>query len=92
MVIKVTCRPKPNGNARIIMDLSAPRGRSVNDCIPDDVYPTPMGGYRNFWYRNFWKQSTFVAMVRNFAKLTGIMPTSIFQSVRRTSFSNGSKY
>jgi hypothetical protein len=43
-LIKVTCRPKPNGKARIIMDLSAPRGRSVNDCIPDNVFPSRMQG------------------------------------------------
>jgi hypothetical protein len=43
-VIKVTCRPKPNGKARVIMDLSSPRGRSVNDCIPDNMFPARMQG------------------------------------------------
>ncbi len=36
------CRMKPNGTARIILNLSAPRGFSVNDGIVADEFPTSM--------------------------------------------------
>jgi len=38
----VMCRMKPNGTARIILNLSAPRGFSVNDGIVADEFPTSM--------------------------------------------------
>jgi hypothetical protein len=38
----VMCRIKPNGTARIILNLSAPKGRSVNDGITADDFPTTM--------------------------------------------------
>jgi hypothetical protein len=36
------CRQKPNGSARIILNLSAPKGSSVNDGIDSDEFPTTM--------------------------------------------------
>jgi len=36
------CRQKPNGSARIILNLSAPSGISVNDGIDTDDFPTTM--------------------------------------------------
>jgi hypothetical protein len=38
----VMCRMKPNGTARIILNLSAPKGSSVNDGINSDNFPTTM--------------------------------------------------
>jgi len=38
----IMCREKPNGSARIILNLSAPAGRSVNDGICSDEFPTSM--------------------------------------------------
>jgi hypothetical protein len=38
----VMCRMKPNGTARIILNLSSPRGFSVNDGITADEFPTSM--------------------------------------------------
>ena len=35
-------RPKPNGSVRIILNLSAPKGSSVNDGIDVKEYPTFM--------------------------------------------------
>ncbi|MFN9955036.1 MAG: hypothetical protein ACK55I_18210, partial [bacterium] len=36
------CRQKPNGSVRIILNLSAPKGSSVNDGIDSDDFPTTM--------------------------------------------------
>jgi hypothetical protein len=36
------CKQKPNGSARIILNLSAPEGCSVNDGIDNDDFPTVM--------------------------------------------------
>ena len=36
------CRQKPNGSARIILNLSAPKGSSVNDGISSEEFPTSM--------------------------------------------------
>jgi hypothetical protein len=36
------CRQKPNGSARIILNLSAPEGASVNDGICADDFPAVM--------------------------------------------------
>jgi len=38
----IMCREKPNGSARIILNLSAPVGRSVNDGIDNKDFPTSM--------------------------------------------------
>jgi len=38
----IMVRPKPNGSARIILNLSAPKGRSVNDGISKDDFPASM--------------------------------------------------
>jgi hypothetical protein len=38
----VMCHIKPNGTARIILNLSAPKGSSVNDGINADEFPTSM--------------------------------------------------
>jgi len=38
----IMVRPKPNGSARIILNLSAPKGNSVNDGIDADDFPTSM--------------------------------------------------
>ena len=35
-------RPKPNGAVRVIMNLSAPKGSSVNEGIDSDAFPTSM--------------------------------------------------
>ena len=43
-VIKLTCREKGPGHVRIIMDLSSPKGRSINDNIRDEDFPAVMGG------------------------------------------------
>ena len=38
----VMVRPKPNGSARIILNLSSPKGSSVNDGIDSAQFPTSM--------------------------------------------------
>jgi hypothetical protein len=38
----IMVRPKPNGAARIILNLSAPKGRSVNDGIDKEDFPASM--------------------------------------------------
>ena len=38
----IMCREKPNGSVRIILNLSAPAGHSVNDGINSDDFPTSM--------------------------------------------------
>ena len=38
----IMCRPKPNGSVRIILNLSAPEGRSVNDGIDIKEFPATM--------------------------------------------------
>ena len=38
----IMCRQKPNGSARVILNLSAPKGSSVNDGINSDDFPTVM--------------------------------------------------
>ena len=43
-------RPKPNGSVRIIQNLSAPKGFSVNDGINSDDFPTKMSS-TTFWLR-----------------------------------------
>ena len=36
------CRPKPSGAVRVILNMSAPAGRSVNDGIDSGEFPTVM--------------------------------------------------
>jgi hypothetical protein len=38
----IMVRPKPNGSVRVILNLSAPKGRSVNDGIDKDDFPAKM--------------------------------------------------
>jgi len=38
----IMVRPKPNGSVRVILNLSAPKGRSVNDGIDKDEFPAKM--------------------------------------------------
>jgi len=38
----IMVRPKPNGSVRVILNLSAPKGRSVNDGINKDEFPAKM--------------------------------------------------
>ncbi len=38
----IMCRPKPNGSARVILNLSAPKGRSVNEGIDKHDFPATM--------------------------------------------------
>ena len=38
----IMCRPKPNGSVRIILNMSAPVGRSVNDGIDATEFPASM--------------------------------------------------
>jgi len=38
----IMCRMKPNGTARIILNLSAPKGNSVNEGIDGDLFPATM--------------------------------------------------
>ena len=46
----IMTRPKPNGSVRIIQNLSAPKGFSVNDGINSDEFPTKMSS-TTFWLR-----------------------------------------
>ena len=45
-VIKMTCREKGPGKCRIIMDQSAPRGKSTNDAIDVKKFPAEMAGMK----------------------------------------------
>ena len=47
-------RPKPNGSVRIIMNLSAPKGSSVNEGMDSDEFPTSMSSTTN-WLEALWK-------------------------------------
>ncbi len=38
----IMVRPKPNGSVRVILNLSAPKGNSVNDGIDKDEFPAKM--------------------------------------------------
>jgi hypothetical protein len=38
----IMVRPKPNGSVRVILNLSAPKGRSVNDGINKEEFPAKM--------------------------------------------------
>ena len=46
----IMTRPKPNGSVRIIQNLSAPKGFSVNDGINSDDFPTKMSS-TTLWVR-----------------------------------------
>ena len=38
----IMCRPKPDGSVRVILNMSAPKGCSVNDGIDADLFPAKM--------------------------------------------------
>jgi len=38
----IMCRPKPDGSVRVILNMSAPAGNSVNDGIDADMFPAVM--------------------------------------------------
>jgi hypothetical protein len=42
------CRQKPNGSARIILNLSAPKGACVNDGIRSEEFPTTMSSTKKW--------------------------------------------
>ena len=44
----IMCRQKPNGSARIILNLSAPKGACVNDGISSDDFPTTMASTKKW--------------------------------------------
>jgi len=44
----IMCRPKPNGSARVILNLSAPRGQSVNEGIDKKQFPATMSSTRKW--------------------------------------------
>ncbi|MBM3938748.1 MAG: hypothetical protein FJ333_08890 [Sphingomonadales bacterium] len=44
----IMCRPKPDGSVRVILNLSAPKGSSVNDGINSDDFPTSMSSTREW--------------------------------------------
>jgi hypothetical protein len=44
----IMCRQKPNGSARIILNLSAPKGDCVNDGIRSEEFPTTMSSTRKW--------------------------------------------
>lgn len=46
----IMCKQKPNGSARIILNLSAPEGCSVNDGIDSDDFPTVMSSTAEWLY------------------------------------------
>jgi hypothetical protein len=46
----IMCRQKPNGSARIILNLSSPAGGCVNDGICSDDFPTTMSSTK-LWLR-----------------------------------------
>ena len=44
----IMCREKPNGSARVILNLSAPKGSSVNDGIISAEFPTSMSSTKKW--------------------------------------------
>ena len=38
----IMCRPKPDGSVRVILNMSAPKGCSVNDGIDNTLFPAEM--------------------------------------------------
>ncbi len=44
----IMVRPKPDGSARVILNLSAPSGRSVNEGIDAALYPAKMSSTRKW--------------------------------------------
>ena len=44
----IMCRRKPNGSARVILNLSAPAGRSVNEGIDAKKFPAVMGSTKKW--------------------------------------------
>lgn len=50
----IMVRPKPNGSARIILNLSAPKGNSVNEGIDKDEFPATMSS-TEAWLKTLYK-------------------------------------
>jgi hypothetical protein len=50
----IMVRPKPNGTARIILNLSAPKGASVNDGISKEEFPATMSS-TTAWLKVLYK-------------------------------------
>jgi len=44
----IMCRPKPNGSARVILNLSAPKGQSVNEGIDLEEFPATMASTKKW--------------------------------------------
>ena len=44
----IMCKLKPNGAVRVILNMSAPKGRSVNDGIRKEDFPAPMSSTTKF--------------------------------------------
>jgi len=59
----IMCRQKPNGSARIILNLSAPEGRSVNDGINADEFPAKMSSTAK-WLEVLEKVGTGALMMK----------------------------
>ena len=49
-ISSIMCKPKPNGSARVILNLSAPKGNSVNDGIDNSFFPAIMSSTEK-WLR-----------------------------------------
>ena len=56
-------RPKPNGAVRVIMNLSAPKGRAVNDGIDSKEFPTAMSSTSQ-WLEALWRAGRGCEMVK----------------------------
>ena len=56
-------RPKPNGSVRIIMNLSAPKGWSVNDGIDSNDFPTSMSSTTE-WLEALWRAGSGCKIVK----------------------------
>lgn len=56
-------RPKPNGSVRVIVNLSSPKGFSVNDGIDPDDFPTSMDTLTK-WLRALHKNGRFAKICK----------------------------
>jgi hypothetical protein len=59
----IMCKPKPNGSPRIILYLSAPEGRSVNDGIVAEDFPATMSSTTK-WLEVLEKAGTGALMLK----------------------------
>ncbi len=81
----IMTRQKPNRAVRIILNLSAPKGMSVNDGISSEEFPAVMSSTGNGW-----KCCTRPGRDAGCAKMTGRMHTSTLPRGQRTRTCNGS--